>query len=375
MNRILHVFSIGIFIFALFIATKNFSWNTSNRNEVTIVNHLAVTHPPDIVFICGERIPLEIPDVRERFEREFYLEFDENQLILDLKRCGKYMPFIESKIKERGLPSDLKFLAIAESRLIENAYSSKGAAGLWQLMPGTARKYGLRIDDYIDERLNIQKSTDAALSYLQDLYNKFNSWTLALAAYNAGEARISDALQFQWVDNYFDLHLNRETARFIFRVAAIKELISNAKRYGFVIDTTKLFKPPDVKYVSVRGPIQNLAVWAKLQGTNYKTLKYLNPWILKSSLPEGEFLIALPSNARPQQLDLSQYKYKSSRVVLQNGEIIVVPEKTINHRVKKGETLETIAKKYNTTVEDIIELNKLEGKNIKVGQILKIPVY
>jgi hypothetical protein len=327
------------------------------------------------VFICGERIPLEIPDVRERFEREFYLEFDENQLILDLKRCGKYMPFIESKIKERGLPSDLKFLAIAESRLIENAYSSKGAAGLWQLMPETARKYGLRIDDYIDERLNIQKSTDAALSYLQDLYNKFNSWTLALAAYNAGEARISDALQFQWVDNYFDLHLNRETARFIFRVAAIKELISNAKRYGFVIDTTKLFKPPDVKYVSVRGPIQNLAVWAKLQGTNYKTLKYLNPWILKSSLPEGEFLIALPSNAQPQQLDLSQYKYKSSRVVLQNGEIIVVPEKTINHRVKKGETLETIAKKYNTTVEDIIELNKLEGKNIKVGQILKIPVY
>jgi membrane-bound lytic murein transglycosylase D len=156
MNRILHVFSIGIFIFALFIATKNFSWNTSNRNEVTIVNHLAVTHPPDIVFICGERIPLEIPDVRERFEREFYLEFDENQLILDLKRCGKYMPFIESKIKERGLPSDLKFLAIAESRLIENAYSSKGAAGLWQLMPETARKYGLRIDDYIDERLNIQ---------------------------------------------------------------------------------------------------------------------------------------------------------------------------------------------------------------------------
>jgi membrane-bound lytic murein transglycosylase D len=253
---------------------KIFSWNTSNRNEVTIVNHLAVIHPPDIVFICGERIPLEIPDVRERFEREFYLEFDENQLILDLKRCGKYMPFIESKIKERGLPSDLKFLAIAESRLIENAYSSKGAAGLWQLMPETARKYGLRIDDYIDERLNIQKSTDAALSYLQDLYNKFNSWTLALAAYNAGEARISDALQFQWVDNYFDLHLNRETARFIFRVAAIKELISNAKRYGFVIDTTKLFKPPDVKYVSVRGPIQNLAVWAKLQGTNYKTLKY-----------------------------------------------------------------------------------------------------
>jgi LysM repeat protein len=96
---------------------------------------------------------------------------------------------------------------------------------------------------------------------------------------------------------------------------------------------------------------------------------------LKSSLPEGEFLIALPSNAQPQQLDLSQYKYKSSRVVLQNGEIIVVPEKTINHRVKKGETIETIAKKYNTTVEDIIELNKLEGKNIKVGQILKIPVY
>ncbi len=375
MNRIIHLFSVGMFIFALFFATKNFDRMESHKNEVTIVNHLAVTHPPDIVFLCGERIPLEIPDVRERFEREFYLEFDENQLILDLKRCGKYMPFIESKIKEKGLPSDLKFLAIAESRLIENAYSSKGAAGLWQLMPETARRYGLRIDDYIDERLNIQKSTEAALSYLQDLYNKFNSWTLALAAYNAGESRISDALQFQWVDNYFDLHLNRETARFVFRVAAIKELISNAKRYGFIIDTTKLFRPPDVKYVSVKGPVQNLAVWAKFQGTNYKTIKYLNPWILKSSLPEGEFLIALPANAQPQQLDLSQYKYRGSRVVFQNGEIIVIPEKTINHRVKRGETLETIAKKYNTTVEDIIELNKLEGKNIKVGQILKIPVY
>ncbi|MCS7229369.1 MAG: transglycosylase SLT domain-containing protein [Candidatus Kryptonium sp.] len=376
MNKILNLFSVGAFIFALFIATKNFKEiNNPKPTENVLINHLTIVHPPDIIFLCGERIPLEIPDVRERFEREFYLEFDENQLILDLKRCGKYMPYIESKLKEKGLPADLKYLAIAESRLIENAYSSKGAAGLWQLMPETARRYGLRVDEYIDERLHIQKATEAALSYIQDLYKKFNNWALVLAAYNAGEARITDAMQFQWVDNYFDLHLNRETSRFVFRVAAIKELISNAHRYGFTLDTAKLFKPQNVKYVTVKGPIQNLALWAKMQGTNYKTLKYLNPWILKSSLPAGEFQIALPVDAKPQELNIAEYKYKGSRVIFQNGEIIVIPEKTLNHRVKTGETLDSIAQKYNVRVEDIIELNKLEGKKLRPGQILKIPVY
>ncbi|CUS81399.1 LysM domain-containing protein [Candidatus Kryptonium thompsonii] len=376
MNKILHIFSVGAFIFVLLISMKDSKEiDKSKSTNEAFINYLSITHPPDIVFLCGERIPLEIPDVRERFEREFYIEFNENQLVLDLKRCGKYMPYIESKIKEKGLHPDLKYLAIAESRLLENAYSSKGAAGLWQLMPETAKKYGLRVDEYIDERLHIQKATEAALSYLQDLYKKFNSWTLALAAYNAGDARIKDALDFQWVDNYFDLHLNRETSRFVFRVAAIKELISNAHRYGFVLDTTKLFKPPKVKYVTVKGPIQNLALWAKLQGTNYKTLKYLNPWILKSSLPDGEFQIALPAEAQPQELNLAEYKYRGSKIIFQNGEIIVIPEKTINHRVKPNETIESIAKKYNITVEDIVELNKLEGKKLKPGQIIKIPVY
>ncbi|MEN3038399.1 MAG: transglycosylase SLT domain-containing protein [Candidatus Kryptonium sp.] len=376
MNKIFNIFSVGAFVFAILISTKNFKeLNKPKPTENVLINHLTIIHPPDIVFLCGERIPLEIPDVRERFEREFYLEFDENQLILDLKRCGKYMPYIESKLKEKGLPTDLKYLAIAESRLIENAYSSKGAAGLWQLMPETARRYGLRVDEYIDERLHIQKATEAALSYIQDLYKKFNNWALVLAAYNAGDARITDAMQFQWVDNYFDLHLNRETSRFVFRVAAIKELISNAHRYGFTLDTAKLFKPQNVKYVTVKGPIQNLALWAKMQGTNYKILKYLNPWILKSSLPSGEFQIALPVDAKPQELNIAEYKYRGSRVIFQNGEIIVIPEKTLNHRVKTGETLESIAQKYNVSVEDIVELNKLEGKKLRPGQILKIPVY
>ncbi len=373
MSRILQIFSLFAVVFMIFFASKE-KFEVPRRDDVRI-SYFSVIHPPETLFLCGERIPLEIPDVRERFEREFYIEFNENQLILDLKRCGKYMPYIESKIREKGLPEDLKFLAIAESRLIENAYSSKGAAGIWQLMPETAKKYGLRVDDYIDERLHIQKSTEVALTYLQDLYKKFNSWTLALAAYNAGDARIIDALQFQWVDNYFDLHLNRETSRFVFRIAAIKELISNAHKYGFILDTTELFKAPDVKYVTVKGPILNLALWAKLQGTNYKTLKYLNPWILKSFLPVGEYQIALPSNIQPQELNLAEYKYKGSRVVFQNGEIIIIPEKTKNHIVKRGETIESIAKKYNVNVEDIVELNKLEGKRLRPGQVIKIPVY
>jgi hypothetical protein len=372
MNKAIQIFLFIAFVFLIFVASRD-KFDKSESVETIFINRFSVIHPPEVMFLCGERIPLEIQDVRERFEREFYLEFNERQLILDLKRCGKYMQYIESKIRERGLPEDLKFLAIVESRLIEDAYSSKGAAGLWQLMPETARRYGLRVDDYIDERLHVQKATDAALSYIQDLYKKFNSWTLALAAYNAGDARILDALQFQWVDNYFDLHLNKETARFIFKIAAVKELISNAYKYGFVLDTTKLFKAPNVNYISVKGPIQNLALWARLQGTNYKTLKYLNPWILKSSLPAGEFQIALPADAKPQKLDLSEYK--GSRVTFQNGEIVVIPEKTINHRVRQGETLESIAKKYNITVEDIVELNKLEGRRLKPGQIIKIPVY
>jgi hypothetical protein len=300
--------------------------------------------------------------VRERFEREFYLELNENHIILDLKRSGKYFKFIERKLKEKGLPDDLKFLAVAESRLNERAYSKMGAAGIWQLMPETARRYGLRVDEYIDERLNFYKSTEAALEYLKDLYKMFGSWMLALAAYNAGERRIRENLEFQWVDNYFDLYLNQETARFIFRIATFKELISNAKRYGIYVDSTNMFKPPSVKYVMVRGPIDNLALWAKSWGTNYKTVKYLNPWILRSHLPEGYYLVALPKDARPRKIDTSNYKGSSSR------------EKMIVHIVKKGETLYSIARRYNVDIYDIISLNGIQRNIIFPGQRLKIPV-
>lgn len=240
---------------------------------------------PDKLELFGEKIPLDIPEVRERAEREFYVNLQSpGQIVLYMKRAGKYFEMFDKVIREHNMPEDFKYLSVAESALYMSR-SPKDAVGLWQFIPETGRTMGLQIDDYIDERRHPEKSTDAAMKYLKMGYNKRNSWILAAAGYNMGHLNVKDNVQFQSTENFFDMFLNEETSRYILRIAIIKEIMKNPDKYGFRLSADKIYKPEKVDIIKWDTAIPNLSEWAKTQGTSYKDIKILNPWILKRALP------------------------------------------------------------------------------------------
>ena len=253
---------------------------------------------PDKLDFCGEELPLDDPEIRERAEREFYMLLQQpGQIVLYIKRSGRYFPMFSKVIKEHNMPDDLIYLSVAESALYM-ARSSVGAIGLWQFMPETAKLMGLRVDEFVDERRHPEKSTHAAMKYLKQGYNKHKSWILTAAGYNMGHTGLADNLNFQSVENYFDLHLNEETSRYIFRIAIIKHFMLNADKYGFRVPEEKKYKEEKVQIVKVNGAIADLSAWARANGTSYKHIKRLNPWILKRNLPAPDkgdvYEIALP---------------------------------------------------------------------------------
>lgn len=253
---------------------------------------------PEHLDFCGEPLPLNDPEVRKRFDREFMLNLQwDGQVMLYLKRSGEYFPLYDSILNQEGAPDDLKYLSVAESALYQ-AQSSKDAVGLWQFIPETARRYGLRVDDYVDERRHPEKSTRAAIRLLKDNYKRFGSWALSAAAYSMGEAATTDDLQFQRKQSYYDLYLNEETSRYVFRVVAIKEIMTHPDRYGFYPEKEDYYMMPPTTEVAVAQEIPNLADWAEHQGSSYKDVKLLNPWIKKRMLPKpagGEpYVITIP---------------------------------------------------------------------------------
>ena len=195
-------------------------------------NVYALDLPSEMEF-AGERVPLENPDIRERMDRELLVNtyWQSNGLLL-VKRANKYFPIIEPMLKEHGIPDDFKYLAVAESGLMNNR-SPAGAAGFWHFMKATGKEYGLEINSYVDERYNLELSTKVAADYLKASKERFGSWTMAAAAYNAGNAGISRQIKRQDEDYYYDLLLNDETSRYVFRILALKEILSNPKKYGF----------------------------------------------------------------------------------------------------------------------------------------------
>lgn len=256
------------------------------QNTSSYFEYLSSVKLPATLSFCGEKVPLDIPEVRERAEREFLVNLQQPaQLILNLKRSGRYFPLFTALCKEFNVPDDLKYLVVAESALYQ-ARSSKDAVGLWQFIEPTAKRWGLRVDEYIDERKNVVKSTKAAIYYLKDAYAKLGSWALAAAAYNMGTDGALDNVDFQGVQNYYDLYLNEETSRYVLRIAVLKELMENAERYGTKLPTTEYYAPFSTKVIRVETAIDNLATWAKENGNTYKDIKILNPWILKRSLPK-----------------------------------------------------------------------------------------
>lgn len=252
--------------------------HTAHMNEDKAVVKKEYKFPTELDF-AGEKTPLNISDVRERFDRELLVNanLDATTKII-IKRANRAFPVIEPILKRNGIPDDFKYLAVIESGLV-NAVSPAGARGVWQFMPETGKERGLEVNDGVDERYHLEKSTEAACRYLNDAYKKFGSWTLAAASYNGGVGGVNKQITFQGVTNYYDLLLTDETARYVFRILALKEIMKNPVAYNFTIPTQELYPILPVKKVEVTSSIPDLAVFSKEQGINYKILKIHNPWL------------------------------------------------------------------------------------------------
>jgi hypothetical protein len=327
---------------------------------------------PDKVQLFGKPVPLERRDVWERMDREFLiLVHDIPQVLLYMKRANRYFPMIEERLKDRGLPDDLKYVAIAESALKPKAKSWAGAVGLWQFIPSTGTRYRLSRNTWVDERRDPMESTVAALNYLEDLYGMFGNWFLAVAAYNTGEARVKRELRRQRVTSYFDLSLPRETERYVFRIAAIKAILSDAKTYGFDPDPDELYDSFDVEplEVDVKNGTLHLISLARACGITYRSLLNLNPHFRRAILPEGRYTVYVPSEKQGQASSFVQRVVQGDapQTASIDGKDVIV------HKVKSGETLGEIAQKYRVYVKSIKQWNHLRDANrIFPGQRLTI---
>jgi len=287
----------NFFIFILFFFVCESQEN--NKNYINFKTENYKVHSPYIpnnLDFCNEKVPIEYQDILERFDKEIIVNtYFHSKGILILKRANKYFPIIEKYLRKHNIPEDFKYLAIAESGL-ENVTSPAGAKGFWQFMSKTGKSYNLEINDLIDERYHLEKSTEAACSYLKKLYNQFGSWTLAAAAYNMGPFALEKQLKKQKVQNYYDLKLNNETSRYIFRIVAYKIIHQNPELYGFNLNVKDLYKVIKTYEIPVENSIDDLASYAISLNQNYKVIKYLNPWILKNKINENgkKYMIKLP---------------------------------------------------------------------------------
>ena len=234
---------------------------------------------PEKLDFAGERVPIEDPDVYERLDREFLVNtYWQSNGLLYIKRANKYFPIIEPILKRNNIPDDFKYLALIESGLT-NAVSPAGASGFWQFMKSAAKEYGLEVGDEVDERYHLEKATQAACDYLNAAKRSTGSWTMAAAAYNAGVAGMNRQANLQETNNYYDLWLNNETSRYVFRILAVKEIMKNPKKYGFIFDKRHLYNELPTYSVMIDSSITNLISFAKQYNITYKDLKIYNPWL------------------------------------------------------------------------------------------------
>jgi hypothetical protein len=316
---------------------------------------------PEELWLCGEEIPLERQDVRERLEREFYYTLDkEGQIALYVKRAARCQPVVEELLEEAGVPDDLKYVPVAESGLIFRARSGAGAVGYWQFMKGTALRYGLRVDRYVDERRDLARSTKAAIAYLKDLRAEFGSWALALAAYNWGERSVARSVEDQGVDSYFDLYIPDETDRFVFRVAVLKLLLDNPQGHAIYVSEENLYRQPEIEEAVVSAASWlSVDVLSEAAGVPPRTFRHLNEWMNASSLPAGEYTFSVPRGMA------NGYPETVTRMMNEKGRIV--------HVVRRGEHLTFIANKYGVTVTDIERWNSISRhRPILPGQKLVI---
>nr|WP_288933334.1 lytic transglycosylase domain-containing protein [uncultured Allomuricauda sp.] len=270
---------------------------TTDKNVADTYQISAIEIPEDLNF-AGETVPQEDPEIMERVDREFLVNtyWQSNALLL-MKRANKYFPIIEPILKKNGIPDDFKYLAVAESGL-QNVVSPAGATGFWQIMRGTGREYGLEVNDNVDERYHVEKATQVACDYLNKWKDRFGSWTLTAAAYNAGPAGVQKYMDIQQVDDYYDLLLGQETGRYVFRILAIKEIISNRDKYGFQLDEEDMYAKVPTFKVEVDTAVTSWADFASLYEINYKVLKRHNPWLREPYLNNSsrkKYTIEIPN--------------------------------------------------------------------------------
>ncbi len=262
---------------------REYSKNTTSSSPV-----FSVTASPDIpmsVTFAGEKVSFDRLDMAERLDRELTgIIYGQTTTELCFKRANRYFPALAKILKEQGVPLDFLYLAVTESSMDYNAYSSAKAAGMWQLLAGTGRDFGLEVSDEVDERFDPEKSTVAACKYLKAAYKKYGHWSTVAASYNAGMQKISGELSKQKVDNSFDLYLVQETSRYVFRIIAYKLVMESPKRYGYRFSRKNLWQPVDYTTVDVSGSVPNWIDWAKGKGITYAQLREANPWIRSTKL-------------------------------------------------------------------------------------------
>lgn len=253
--------------------------------------------PTEMTF-AGETVPLTIPDVHERLDKELQINcYLHSNTIFLIKRANRWLPQMQEILEKHGIPQDFKYLPLIESNLL-NVVSPRDAVGYWQILKTSGKELNLEITDEVDERYDPLKATEAACKYLKKAYQKFGSWTMVAASYNRGMGGMERALEDQQEKSYYDLYLNDETSRYVFRILAIKEIAEHPLRYGFKIDPSHLYQEEPLKYIEVTESIKDLVSFAKAQGTNYKLLKRHNPWLREDRLTvkRGEhYRIALPA--------------------------------------------------------------------------------
>lgn len=297
--------SIGLLIVYVLYDQTTRNKNTAAELEPVAVQEafqpfVAVSYDlPEKISFAGEPAPLNLPDVRERLDKELQINvYLQSSTLFLLKRANRWLPRMQEILQANSIPDDFKYLPVIESALL-NGVSPREAVGYWQIREASGKELGLEITKEIDERYDPIKSTEAACKYLKKSYDKFGNWTLAAASYNRGVAGISSDLKDQKVNNYYDVHLNDETSRYVFRLLAIKEIFESPSKYGFKLKQDHLYQPEKLRYVEVTESIPSLVDFALAQNSNYKMLKRYNPWLRQNRLTvkKGKvYRIAFPEN-------------------------------------------------------------------------------
>lgn len=271
--------------------------STHEKEINTNIGLYQVPMVPDSLEFCGEPVPLHDADVYEDLQRELIINnYWHSQTIQHILKAGRYFPVIEPILEQYNIPEDFKYLAVAESSL-DNVTSPAGAKGFWQILELTAGDYNLEVNKYVDERYHLEKATEAACKFLNESHKKYGNWTMVAASYNVGRRGVDRQMNVQHETNYYKLLFNDETARYVFRILALKLVMESPENYGFEIHQNELYRPFEYKEIKVNESISDLALWAQEHNTTYKSLKILNPWLRESSLanPSGKtYLIRIP---------------------------------------------------------------------------------